>query len=70
MSLAPELLAILVCPKCKSSLEHHLAPSEVLVCRACQLVYRVEDGIPVMLIDEAAPLDEAIYPPRSASAAS
>ncbi|MBL0939068.1 MAG: Trm112 family protein [Gemmatimonadaceae bacterium] len=65
MSLAPELLAILVCPKCKSKLEHYPGPPEVLVCRESQLVYRVEDGIPVMLIDEAAPLDEAIYPPVS-----
>lgn len=65
MSLAPELLAILVCPKCKSALEHYTTPSDVLVCRSCQLVYRVEDGIPVMLIDEASPLDESMHPPRT-----
>jgi uncharacterized protein YbaR (Trm112 family) len=66
MSLAPELLKILVCPKSKASLEYHAGPPEVLVCRESKLVYRVDDGIPVMLIEEAQPLDEATYPPASA----
>jgi uncharacterized protein YbaR (Trm112 family) len=52
MSLAPELLEILVCPKCKGSLEHRTSP-ESLVCYACRLIYAVEDDIPIMLIDEA-----------------
>ena len=57
MSLAPELLQILVCPKCKGELEHRTAAAvESLVCHACRLVYPVEDGIPIMLIDEAKPL--------------
>ena len=56
MSLAPELLDILVCPKCKGPLEHHRAPPEALVCRACRLRYAVEDDIPIMLVDEAKPL--------------
>lgn len=56
MTLSPELLEILVCPKCKGDLEHRAEPEEQLVCHACRLVYRVEDGIPVMLIDEATPL--------------
>lgn len=65
MSLSPELLKILVCPKCKASLEHHAGAPEVLVCRGCRLVYSVQDGIPVMLIDEAQPLDDAKYPPAA-----
>lgn len=56
MTLSAELLAILVCPKCKGDLDYRESPEESLVCRSCQLVYRVEDGIPVMLIDEATPL--------------
>jgi len=63
MTLSPELLKILVCPKSKAPLEYHAGPPEVLVCRESQLVYKVEDGIPVMLIDEAEPLDESVYPP-------
>ena len=58
MTLAPELLQILVCPKCKGELEHRAGgASEMLVCHACRLVYPVEDGIPIMLIDEAKPLE-------------
>jgi uncharacterized protein YbaR (Trm112 family) len=55
MTLAPELLHILVCPKCKGDLEYRHSP-ESLVCHTCRLVYAVEDDIPIMLIDEAKPL--------------
>jgi uncharacterized protein YbaR (Trm112 family) len=53
MSLAPDLLEILVCPKCKGPLEHRTTPQETLVCHACRLIYAVDDDIPIMLIDEA-----------------
>lgn len=57
MTLAPELLQILVCPKCKGELEYRTSPPpEALICRSCRLVYPIEDGIPIMLIDEAKPL--------------
>jgi uncharacterized protein len=52
VTLAPELLAILVCPKCKGDLEY-LRTEAVLVCHACRLRYPVRDDIPIMLIDEA-----------------
>ena len=53
MTVPQELLAILVCPKCKGDLDYR--PSEnVLECKACRLRYPVRDGIPIMLIDEAA----------------
>lgn len=50
--LAPELLEILACPKCKGSLLEQESPP-ALDCPACALRYPVRDGIPVMLIDEA-----------------
>ncbi len=53
MSLAPDLLEILVCPKCKGDLEYRTHPKEELVCHACRLIYAVEDDIPIMLVDEA-----------------
>lgn len=56
MSLAPDLLKILVCPKCKGELEHRQGDAESLACHNCKLVYAVEDDIPIMLIDEAKPL--------------
>ena len=55
MSVSPELLAILVCPKCKGDLEYREAES-ALDCHACQLRYEIREGIPIMLIDEATPL--------------
>lgn len=47
-----QLLAILVCPKCKGDLEY-LESESVLICHKDRLRYPVRDGIPVMLIDEA-----------------
>ena len=55
MSLAPELLEILVCPKCKGPLEYRERES-ALLCASCRLRYPVRDDIPVMLIDEATPI--------------
>lgn len=58
----PELLRILVCPRCKGELDVRRDPEGVetsLDCRACQLSYPIEDGIPVMLVEEATPLEAA-----------
>jgi uncharacterized protein len=55
MTLPIELLAILVCPKCKGELEYREAESS-LVCHRCALRYAVREGIPIMLIDEATSL--------------
>ena len=55
MALDPLLLEILACPQCKGELEYREADAQ-LVCHACRLVYRIEDDIPVMLIEEATPL--------------
>ena len=55
MSVDPQLLEILVCPKCKGELEYREAEN-VLVCHACALSYPVRDDIPIMLIEEATPL--------------
>ncbi|MCX5762064.1 MAG: Trm112 family protein [Gemmatimonadetes bacterium] len=55
MTLSPQLLAILVCPKCKGVLAYREA-DQALDCPACLLRYPVRDDIPVMLVDEATPL--------------
>jgi uncharacterized protein YbaR (Trm112 family) len=54
MSLTPQLLEILVCPKCKGPLEYREAES-VLICHVDRLRYEVRDDIPIMLIDDATP---------------
>jgi uncharacterized protein YbaR (Trm112 family) len=55
VSLPDDLLAILACPKCRGDLEYRRTPEE-LICHACGLAFRVEEGIPVLLIDEARPV--------------
>jgi uncharacterized protein YbaR (Trm112 family) len=57
MSLDPELLALLACPS-----DDHAPLSEqtrdrahVLVCTSCRSEFRIEDGVPVLLVDEAVP---------------
>lgn len=55
MTLSEQLLAILVCPKCKGELEYRPAESRI-ICKTCRLSYPVRDDIPIMLIDEATPL--------------
>lgn len=49
-----ELLDILACPKCKGPLELN-ETNDKLVCEKCRLRYKIEDDIPIMLIDEAEP---------------
>lgn len=56
MAISQELLEILACPKCKGDLEL-TAKRDGLVCKACKLLYRIEDDIPIMLIDEAVKIE-------------
>jgi hypothetical protein len=57
VALNKELLDILACPKCKSELE--LLPGEDgLKCAKCVVVYPIRDEIPIMLVDEAVPVDQ------------
>jgi uncharacterized protein len=54
--LDPRLLEILVCPLTKGPLEYDRARNE-LISRKAGLAYPIRDGIPIMLPDEARPLD-------------
>ena len=56
MAISKELLEILACPKCKGDVQL-TAPQDGLVCGVCKLMYPIRDDIPVMLIDEAIPLE-------------
>ncbi len=46
------LLDIVVCPICKSSL-HLDEDKHELICKVDKLAYPIRDDIPVMLVDEA-----------------
>ena len=52
----PRLLEMLVCPLTKSPLRYD-AKAQELISDQARLAYPIRDGIPIMLIDEARPLD-------------
>jgi hypothetical protein len=50
--LDPKLMEILACPACKGELTPR-PDHQALDCRACALRFRIEDGIPILLLEEA-----------------
>jgi len=62
MPLDPKHLALLVCPESKQPLQYVPAgvagAGESLFCPASRLRYRIDDGIPILLVEEAERLDE------------
>ncbi|MBP3947564.1 Trm112 family protein [Corynebacterium sp. Marseille-P3884] len=57
-TLDPQLLDILACPQDKGPLEY-LSEEQLLVNRRLGVAYRIDDGIPVLLTDEAQPYPAA-----------
>jgi uncharacterized protein len=53
----PKLLEILVCPVTKTTLIYDREKQE-LVSHAAKLAFPIRDGIPILLEEEARPLDE------------
>lgn len=52
MPLDRELLAIIVCPKCKGDLIYE-PEKERLICKNCSVYYPIREDIPILLIEEA-----------------
>ena len=57
MAISQELLDILACPKCKGDIYQN-DTKDGLICDKCKLIYEIRDDIPIMLIDEAKPLED------------
>ncbi len=53
----PKLLEILVCPLTKGPLRYDRENQE-LISEQAGLAYPIRDGIPIMLVEEARPLDD------------
>jgi uncharacterized protein YbaR (Trm112 family) len=49
--LSKELLEILCCPKCHGKIVYH-DDRDILTCSSCGQIYKVQNDIPVMLIDD------------------
>ena len=56
--ISPQLKEILVCPTCHSDLDEDEAKS-VLRCTQDGTEFPVRDGIPIMMVPEDAPADDA-----------
>ncbi len=56
MAISRELLQVLACPKCKGAVQL-TEEKDGLACNACRLIYPIRHDIPVMLIDEAIPVE-------------
>jgi uncharacterized protein YbaR (Trm112 family) len=54
----PKLLELLICPLTKGPLRYDRVRNE-LVSEQAGLAYPIRDGIPIMLVDDARPIDEA-----------
>jgi uncharacterized protein YbaR (Trm112 family) len=54
MSIDKELLDILICPNCRGEVEYREDENLIVCTGRCKYRYPVRDGIPVMLIEEAA----------------
>jgi hypothetical protein len=56
MAVSKDLLDILACPQCKGDIRLNES-QDGLICDRCKLLYRIQDDIPIMLIDEATKLE-------------
>ena len=56
--LSPEFLARLVCPATKEPLAY-LESANVLIAPNARLRYRIDNGAPVLLVEEAQPATQA-----------
>jgi uncharacterized protein len=63
----PRLLELLVCPLTKAALRYDAARNE-LVSEQAGLAYPIRDGIPIMLVEEARPLDDSECVPHEVRA--
>jgi uncharacterized protein len=54
--LDPEFLAMLVCPESRQPLVQR---GNRLLCKASRRAYRIEDGIPILLVEESEPISDA-----------
>ncbi len=57
LPIDPKLLELLVCPQTKTALRYN-ADTHELISDKAGLAYPIRDGIPILLVDEARPLEE------------
>lgn len=50
MMIDREIVEILCCPACRGELKEE---GDFLVCQSCGLKYPIEEGIPILIVEEA-----------------
>jgi uncharacterized protein YbaR (Trm112 family) len=70
MAIASELLDVLVCPESRASMIYFPEGEDggFLFCPSSKLKYRIEAGIPVLLVEEAERVDDSEAEKLSAEA--
>lgn len=61
VALAPELLEVLRCPQSRNPLRYvppFAGSPEGLLCVEARLFYRIEEGVPILLVEEASAVTE------------
>ena len=56
-NLNPEILDVIVCPVCKGKLQYD-KNAKVLICKFDKLKFSIKDGTPIMIENEAKPLNK------------
>lgn len=56
MAIDRKLLDILACPRCKGGLRL-VADKKALHCPRCHLAFPIRDNIPILLVEEAQPME-------------
>lgn len=56
MTIDKHLLDLLVCPQCKGDIYLNRT-KDGLICDNCKLLYEIRDDIPIMLVEEAKPIE-------------
>jgi len=51
-------IELIACPECQGKLDYAKASNE-LVCENCKLAFPINDGIPVMLVEDARKIESA-----------
>ena len=52
----PKMLRVLVCPKTRGPLTHDTVTQE-LISKKAKLAYPIRDGVPILLVERARPLE-------------
>lgn len=57
MLLDAKILDVIACPICKGKLDYDKSTNR-LICKFNKLAFSIKDGVPIMLVDHAEPVEQ------------